>query len=418
MRRLLVQPCTARTASRTSRISVPARRRAAKARPGPSPSQISHDTSAPLPPGGVNATRRDGEIEIYRSVRPDPPVRRRPPPARGVHARCTCGRPPPSTAPRAPAGTRAPARAARQRLRRRLRALRRPDDAGAGAGRGPARHRTSPPGRRCSCCARARAGRARGPGSHRRRDAARAGGRGQSRAACWPSPPWPWSSAILWCATILLTAWRARPHRPTPVPGRRRDACSSPPCAAPSRCPPRRAPSSPWCSATWCSRCSTTTTRRERKGAARPNSKASDPWKGIPRVNLLLLGSDAGKDRTGVRTDSMMVASINTKTGNTVLIGLPRSLQKVPFPESNPLHQDLAERLRLRQRVPAQRRVGPGRRPAQGPLPRQQQPGPDHDARRHQRDPGPAHRRLRHGRPARLPEPGRRHGWRRRQRAP
>jgi polyisoprenyl-teichoic acid--peptidoglycan teichoic acid transferase len=65
--------------------------------------------------------------------------------------------------------------------------------------------------------------------------------------------------------------------------------------------------------------------------------QAADPWQDTPRVNVLLLGSDAGADRTGVRTDSMIVASIDTKTGRTVLLGLPRSLQKVPFPVGNPL---------------------------------------------------------------------------------
>lgn len=64
---------------------------------------------------------------------------------------------------------------------------------------------------------------------------------------------------------------------------------------------------------------------------------ATDPWAGMPRVNVLLLGSDAGADRTGVRTDSMMVASINTKTGNTVLFGLPRNLERVRFPAKDPL---------------------------------------------------------------------------------
>lgn len=63
-----------------------------------------------------------------------------------------------------------------------------------------------------------------------------------------------------------------------------------------------------------------------------------DPWKGIPRVNFVLLGSDAGPDRTGVRTDSMMVVSVNTKTGDTLLIGIPRNLENVPIPPSNPLH--------------------------------------------------------------------------------
>jgi LCP family protein required for cell wall assembly len=72
---------------------------------------------------------------------------------------------------------------------------------------------------------------------------------------------------------------------------------------------------------------------------ARPSGTKVDPWAGTPRVNVLLLGSDAGADRTGVRTDSMMVASIDTRTGDTVLIGVPRNLQNVPFPEHDPLHQ-------------------------------------------------------------------------------
>ncbi len=66
-------------------------------------------------------------------------------------------------------------------------------------------------------------------------------------------------------------------------------------------------------------------------------STTKDPWDGTPRVNVLLLGSDAGAGRWGVRTDSMMVASINTKTGDTVLIGVPRNLENVPIPKDNPL---------------------------------------------------------------------------------
>jgi LCP family protein required for cell wall assembly len=66
------------------------------------------------------------------------------------------------------------------------------------------------------------------------------------------------------------------------------------------------------------------------KGGAAVN--ASDPWKNRPRVNVLLLGGDGGKDRTGIRTDSMTVASIDTKTGNTVLLSLPRALYKFQVP--------------------------------------------------------------------------------------
>jgi LCP family protein required for cell wall assembly len=70
-----------------------------------------------------------------------------------------------------------------------------------------------------------------------------------------------------------------------------------------------------------------------------PLAEGKDPWANTPRVNILLLGSDAGVDRTGTRTDSMVVASIDTKTGNTVLISLPRNLQYVPIPASSPLRK-------------------------------------------------------------------------------
>ncbi len=58
----------------------------------------------------------------------------------------------------------------------------------------------------------------------------------------------------------------------------------------------------------------------------------ADPWRSQPRVNLLLLGSDAGAGRVGARTDSVILASIDTKTGNTILFSLPRSLERLPFP--------------------------------------------------------------------------------------
>lgn len=56
------------------------------------------------------------------------------------------------------------------------------------------------------------------------------------------------------------------------------------------------------------------------------------------RINVLLLGGDAGADRTGLRPDSMTVASIDAETGRTVLFSLPRNLQHAPFPADSPLH--------------------------------------------------------------------------------
>ncbi|MEV0202687.1 LCP family protein [Nonomuraea sp. NPDC050691] len=67
--------------------------------------------------------------------------------------------------------------------------------------------------------------------------------------------------------------------------------------------------------------------------------KTADPWNGANRVNFLLIGGDAAGNRTGVRTDSMTVASIDIRTGNTVLFSLPRNLQHVRFPPTSPLHK-------------------------------------------------------------------------------
>jgi polyisoprenyl-teichoic acid--peptidoglycan teichoic acid transferase len=58
----------------------------------------------------------------------------------------------------------------------------------------------------------------------------------------------------------------------------------------------------------------------------------------LGRYNILLLGGDAGPNRVGLRPDSMTVASVDSETGRTVLISLPRNLQAVPFPSYSPLH--------------------------------------------------------------------------------
>lgn len=56
-----------------------------------------------------------------------------------------------------------------------------------------------------------------------------------------------------------------------------------------------------------------------------------------PRLNILLLGSDAGPDRTGTRTDTMMVASVDTHTAKTILFGLPRNIERARFPAGSPM---------------------------------------------------------------------------------
>jgi LCP family protein required for cell wall assembly len=92
---------------------------------------------------------------------------------------------------------------------------------------------------------------------------------------------------------------------------------------------------------------------KDTKSATKPSAWASnqaseepdgtqpsvDPWAKKPRLNLLLLGGDAGKGRTGTRTDTVIVASIDTRTGNTTLVSLPRNTGRMPFPEDSPLHK-------------------------------------------------------------------------------
>ncbi len=56
------------------------------------------------------------------------------------------------------------------------------------------------------------------------------------------------------------------------------------------------------------------------------------------RYNILLLGTDAGIDREGMRPDSISLVSVDAKTGQSVIIGLPRELINMPFPEDSPMN--------------------------------------------------------------------------------
>jgi LCP family protein required for cell wall assembly len=65
----------------------------------------------------------------------------------------------------------------------------------------------------------------------------------------------------------------------------------------------------------------------------------TNPWGGRRRVNLLLLGGDGGAGRIGVRTDSMILISMDTRTGRTVTFSLPRNMMYAQFPRTSPLHR-------------------------------------------------------------------------------
>ena len=61
-----------------------------------------------------------------------------------------------------------------------------------------------------------------------------------------------------------------------------------------------------------------------------------------PRLNILLVGSDAGPDRTGARTDTMMMASIDTATARTTLFALPRNIGYAQFPPGTPMAEQFS----------------------------------------------------------------------------
>jgi LCP family protein required for cell wall assembly len=52
----------------------------------------------------------------------------------------------------------------------------------------------------------------------------------------------------------------------------------------------------------------------------------------IDRITVLLAGGDAGPGRSGLRTDTMMVATMDLNTGKAAIFSLARNLSRVPLP--------------------------------------------------------------------------------------
>ncbi|WP_298253510.1 LCP family protein [uncultured Arthrobacter sp.] len=74
---------------------------------------------------------------------------------------------------------------------------------------------------------------------------------------------------------------------------------------------------------------------RSTVGSIFSSGPAFDPVDG--RYNFLLMGGDAGEDRTGRRPDSISVISVDAETGATVTFSIPRNFQNAPFPADSPL---------------------------------------------------------------------------------
>ncbi|MCB0913879.1 MAG: LCP family protein, partial [Propionibacteriaceae bacterium] len=76
----------------------------------------------------------------------------------------------------------------------------------------------------------------------------------------------------------------------------------------------------------------------EQTATAPRDVSREDPWGGRDRLGILVLGGDGGEGRTGVRTDTVILLSVDTHSGQAVMFSLPRNLQHARFPEASPLH--------------------------------------------------------------------------------
>ena len=83
----------------------------------------------------------------------------------------------------------------------------------------------------------------------------------------------------------------------------------------------------------------------EVKSTSRPSidGKEKNPWKNTPRLNIMLVGADSADARDkefSLRADTLMVASIDTATGATTIIQIPRNVQYTPFPEGSEMAEE------------------------------------------------------------------------------
>jgi LCP family protein required for cell wall assembly len=58
-------------------------------------------------------------------------------------------------------------------------------------------------------------------------------------------------------------------------------------------------------------------------------------WAENGRLDLLLIGADAGPGRSSVRTDTMILLSVEIESGKAAMFGFPRNIRDVPLPEES-----------------------------------------------------------------------------------
>ncbi|MGB7860117.1 MAG: LCP family protein [Acidimicrobiia bacterium] len=74
-------------------------------------------------------------------------------------------------------------------------------------------------------------------------------------------------------------------------------------------------------------------TETEGAPATETTLKPQAIWDGLERLNVLLLGTDVGAGREDVRTDTMILLSIDPESGDAAMISLPRNMSGVTLPD-------------------------------------------------------------------------------------
>lgn len=69
-----------------------------------------------------------------------------------------------------------------------------------------------------------------------------------------------------------------------------------------------------------------------------PGPTPGPAWAADGRLNILLVGGDAGPGRWSLRTDTLELLSIEISTGRAALFGIPRNLYNVPLPDGPAQH--------------------------------------------------------------------------------
>jgi polyisoprenyl-teichoic acid--peptidoglycan teichoic acid transferase len=67
-----------------------------------------------------------------------------------------------------------------------------------------------------------------------------------------------------------------------------------------------------------------------------------DPFAGEDWVTIALLGGDAGPGRTGIRTDTIIVVSVEVATGRAAMFSIPRNQIQWPVPQGIPAYDHWA----------------------------------------------------------------------------